>query len=511
MEGESKKYLRKDREPMKRSYSVENGYPGKTRSLVGDAKFEKLVRRESRMSFFQHDSETDDIQEVTEDEAVLLESLQDEAANSKITLSLLIRLSNSLLGMENVIQSVQFLDGNLIHLETREPRGDENNGITLEILITIDLVKDRILQLVSRIRGKEHIKDVKAVGCKRATVKGCWFPRHISDLDNCNHILTKMEPELDMNHPGWSDKEYRARRKMIADVSFNYKHGEKIPRIDYTKDEIATWDAVYSKVFELLPGRASTVHRKYLQLMEKECGFGLGKIPQLEDVSCFLKKSSGFSLRPAAGLLTARDFLASLAFRVFQCTQYVRHHTSPHYSPEPDVLHELIGHAPIFADPGFAQFSQEIGLASLGASDEEIEKLATVYWFTVEFGLCKEDGDVRAYGAGLLSSYGELLHSLSRKPSIEYRPFDPASASVQEYDDQAYQDIYYIAESFEDAKAKLRVWIHNNLSRQFTVRYLPFTQSVEIVDTLDTAADMIQEMQLQVNQLSTAFHQIAVK
>merc|ERR1719192_497596 len=312
-----------------------------------------------------------------------------------------------------------------------------------------------------------------------------------------------------MNHPGWSDKNYRARRKIIADISFNYKHGDAIPRIDYTPEEISTWDAVYSKVFDLLPGRASSMHRKYLAIMEAECGYGLGKIPQLEDVSNFLKRASGFSLRPAAGLITARDFLASLAFRVFQCTQYVRHHSSPHYSPEPDCIHELMGHAPMFADPLFAQFSQEIGLASLGATDSEVEKLATLYWFTVEFGLCKENGEIRAYGAGLLSSYGELLHSLSDKPTVQYRPFEPDLASVTEYDDQAYQDIYYVAESFDDFKSKLRVWTASSLSRPFTVRYIPFSQTIEVLDTYCSTSNLITELKTQVNQLSAAFQQIS--
>ena len=76
---------------------------------------------------------------------------------------------------------------------------------------------------------------------------------------------------------------------MIADVTFNYKEGDKIPRIEYTPEEISTWDAVYSKVTELIPGRASSIYRKYLTIMESECGFGLGQIPQLEDVSNFLK------------------------------------------------------------------------------------------------------------------------------------------------------------------------------------------------------------------------------
>jgi len=255
-----------------------------------------------------------------------------------------------------------------------------------------------------------------------------------------------------------------------------------------------------------LPELACRQHVDILPLLERECGYRHDNIPQLEDISNFLKRRTGFSLRPAAGLLTARDFLASLAYRVFQCTQYVRHHSSPNHSPEPDCIHELLGHVPMLADEKFAQFSQELGLASLGASDGDVEKFATMYWFTVEFGLCKENGRLKAYGAGLLSSYGELVHALSGKPQL--LAYEPNVCAVQPYQDQDYQDVYFVAETLEDALFKFRRWVNENNSRPSEVYYNPYTQSMELVDSVTNLAHITNQIQIDLAHVCAALHKM---
>lgn len=332
-----------------------------------------------------------------------------------------------------------------------------------------------------------------------------WFPRRIRDLDKfANHILS-YGSELDSEHPGFTDPVYRERRKYFADLAFYYKHGQPLPRVEYTKEETETWGKTFRHLTQLYPTHACKEHNHVFPLLIQNCGYREDNIPQLEDISNFLKDSTGFTLRPVAGLLSSRDFLAGLAFRVFHSTQYIRHGSVPLYTPEPDVCHELLGHVPLFADQAFAQFSQEIGLASLGAPDDYIEKLATCYWFTVEFGLCKQDGQLKAFGAGLLSSFGELQYCLSDKP--ELKPFEPEVTAVQKYPITKYQPLYYVAESFEDATEKMRKFA-KTVPREFGVRFNPYTQSIEILDSKQQLEELAQTIKNEVGILEDSLSKI---
>lgn len=128
-----------------------------------------------------------------------------------------------------------------------------------------------------------------------------------------------------------------------------------------------------------------------------------------------------------------------------------------------------------------------------------------IYWFTVEFGLCKENGSTKVYGAGLLSAYGELLHALSDKP--EHRAFDPATTALQSYQDQEYQPVYFVAESIEDMKEKFRRWV-SQMSRPFEVRFNPHTGRVEVLDSVDKLDTLVHQLNTEILHLTNAINKM---
>eukprot|EP01116_Phalansterium_solitarium_P007689 TRINITY_DN2051_c0_g1_i1.p1 TRINITY_DN2051_c0_g1~~TRINITY_DN2051_c0_g1_i1.p1 ORF type:complete len:483 (+),score=59.80 TRINITY_DN2051_c0_g1_i1:59-1450(+) len=432
--------------------------------------------------------------------------------------SLLFSISDKMGGLKEILDIFKGFNLNLSRIESRPSR---SSAFDYDFFVDISYPEDGALEhLIETLeasgvgisepspdppaRPRLFSKSGLTSSDRVAINKVPYFPRKIADLDEIGQKTLEFGAELSADHPGFNDPVYRQRRKEVVELISTYRHGVPIPRIAYTEQEIATWGIVYRELTKLFPTHACRQLNYVLPLLEANCGYGPNNIPQLEDVSNFLFECTGWRLRPVTGLLSSRDFLNGLAFRVFHSTQYIRHPSQPYYTPEPDVCHELIGHVPLFADPDFADFSQEIGLASLGATEEDIAKLATCYWYTVEFGLCKEGNKIKAYGAGLLSSFGELNYAVGREErKPEYLSFDPSDAAQRKYPITEYQPTYYVADSFQDAKEKL-VQFAKTLDRKFTVRYNALTQSVELLNTRMKLKRVAKEIQSQLDTLSQA-------
>ncbi|KAH9418557.1 Tryptophan 5-hydroxylase 1 [Dermatophagoides pteronyssinus] len=426
-------------------------------------------------------------------------------------------LKNQVTGLVRALRIFQEFNINVRHIESRKSKRKDSQ---YEIYLDIDCDdKEKMQQLLHQLRhevdcctyeefericsspkSKDLPKQLPSILTSQSSFDNGdligedgmpWFPKRISDLDYSSNRVLMYGAELDADHPGFKDPIYRQRRKYFTDCAMNYRHGQPIPRIEYTEEETKTWGVIYTELRKLYKRYACQEFNENLELLEQYCGYRANNIPQLEDISQFLKQRTGFQLRCVAGYLSARDFLAGLAFRLFYCTQYIRHSSDPFYTPEPDCCHELLGHCPLLADPSFAQFSQEIGLASLGAKDEEVDKLATCYFFTIEFGLCKQQNELKVFGAGLLSSVAELKHAVSGSAHII--PFDPIITCQQEPMITTFQKMYFYTDSFTDAKELMREFA-KTIKRPFGVRYNPYTQSVEILSNTKKILNLVSEL-----------------
>jgi phenylalanine-4-hydroxylase len=247
------------------------------------------------------------------------------------------------------------------------------------------------------------------------------------------------------DHPGANDPAYRARRNEIAAGALAWRPGERSPHIDYTESEQEVWRTVCR---ELAPKHALYAITEFREAVEA-LGLPRDHVPELDEVSERLAPITGFRYLPAAGLVPLREFYGALEERRFYSTQYVRHAGVPLYTPEPDIIHEVIGHGHLLATPTFSELHRLAGAAANRLRDDDnLTFLSKVFWFTVEFGIVVEDGELRAYGAGILSSYGEI----EEFRRMEHRPLDLMEMGTVDYDITHYQPVLYRAESLDEVR-----------------------------------------------------------
>lgn len=257
---------------------------------------------------------------------------------------------------------------------------------------------------------------------------------------------------LDRDHPGFRDPVYRARRDAIARAALAHRDGEPPPDIAYTEDEHGVWSVVWDNL--------APIHDRYACSAwldgDRTLRLSRTRVPQFAEVNAQLLPRTGFCLMPVAGLVTPGAFLRELGRGVFLSTQYMRHPSAPLYTPEPDVVHELIGHAVSLANQDFAQLNRAFGETARTLSDDEMEPLIRAYWYSLEFGVTHEAGALKVYGAGLLSSFGECGRF---ETAARLLPFDLDVIAATPFDPTDYQNTLFVAPSFEDMKRALLDWL----------------------------------------------------
>ncbi len=221
---------------------------------------------------------------------------------------------------------------------------------------------------------------------------------------------------------------------------------------DYPESDQESWRFLFDRQMKFLPGRAC---EEYLE-GSKRLNFTPDKIPALKDLSHVFYKTTGWKIARVPGLIHEQDFFKMLQRKVFPSTDYIRGKEELDYTPAPDLFHDMFGHMPLLTDTNFASFYQMFGEAALNAQGENRKKLETFHWFTVEFGLIRKPEGMRIYGAGIISSLGEIQHALSNE--VEVIDFDPERIVNQAYDVWHLQPVLFAIDSFEQLENGFKDW-----------------------------------------------------
>lgn len=214
----------------------------------------------------------------------------------------------------------------------------------------------------------------------------------------------------------------------------------------YSKDEHATWDELFARQMEVLPGRAASAFLKGLERLD----LGRGGVPDFARLSEELGALTGWSVVPVPMLIPDHVFFWHLANRRFPAGNFIRTRECFDYIEEPDVFHDVFGHVPMLTDPVFADYMQEYGKAGWKAMrHNRLKALGALYWYTVEFGLIREAAGLRAYGAGILSGPAEAVFAIEGQ-SPNRIMLDVERVMRTDYVIDDLQPTYFVIESFEE-------------------------------------------------------------
>lgn len=228
----------------------------------------------------------------------------------------------------------------------------------------------------------------------------------------------------------------------------------------YTEENQDTWRRLYARI---LPRWERYANARFLEGVQN-LALDPDRIPRLEDINRFLEPLSGFSARAVSGYVPAYLFFDCLRTRAFPTTITIRDGAKLDYLPEPDIFHDVAGHVPMHTDRVFADVLVRFGEVARAAAeraqgirDEQqrveriesnIKAMARFFWFTIEFGLMRDNGGLRTYGSGLLSSFGELEHCIE-SPDVQRYPFQLEWVINQYFEIDHYQPLLFIVDSFE--------------------------------------------------------------
>lgn len=219
---------------------------------------------------------------------------------------------------------------------------------------------------------------------------------------------------------------------------------DKDGRAHYSDTENETWEFLLNRQKELVQTRASKEYLRGIEILNFN-----EKIPQHFEVTEILNAHTGWGVEPVPALIQPDRFFSLLSNKRFPAANFIRTPEDIDYIQEPDVFHELFGHCPLLTNAPYAEFMHQYGKLALSADKKTQMRMFRLFWFTIEFGLIKEDGHIKAYGGGILSSKSEVIYSVESDIPVR-KPLDPMEALRTPFRIDILQPQYFVINSFDD-------------------------------------------------------------